>query len=269
MRLFPTRSAECPLAGQRILVTRAEDQAGELSERLRVLGAEPIPCATIRTAPPADWSPLDTGIDQLSSYDWVIFTSANGARYFFERAASRGHATAALHDLKVGAVGRATARALGRHGIRVDFVPDEYVAEALVAGIGDVAGQRILLPRADIARRALADGLAAKGALVDDVVAYRTLPADPADCGLLVGATTPLAVDIATFTSASTVRNFVALLGERSPREVLAGAIIACIGPITAHAAEEAGLHVDILAPEHTLEGLLRAIITFLEEQRL
>jgi uroporphyrinogen III methyltransferase/synthase len=109
----------------------------------------------------------------------------------------------------------------------------------------------------------------AKGAFVDDVVAYRTLPADPADCGLLVGAATSLPVDIATFTSASTVRNFVALLGERSPCEVLAGAIIACIGPITAQAAEETGLHVDILAPEHTLEGLLRAIITFLEEQRL
>ena len=268
MRLSPARSSERPLAGRRILVTRAEDQTGELSERLHALGAEPIPCATIRTAPPVDWTPLDAALEQLGSYDWVIFTSVNGVRYFFERAASRRYATVALHDLKVGAVGRATATALGRHGIRVDFVPGEFVAEALVAGIGDVAGRRVLLPRADIARPALVDGLVRKGARVDDVVAYRTLPADPASCGLLVGATTPLPVDVATFTSASTVRNFMALLGDRSPREVLAGTIIACIGPITAHAAEEAGLHVDVLAPEHTLEGLLRAIITFLEEQR-
>ncbi len=268
MRTSPARSAERPLAGRRILITRGEDQAGQLTERLRALGADPIPCSTIRTAPPADWTPLDTALDHLGSYDWVIFTSANGVRYFTERAVLRGHAAAALHNLKVGAVGRATALALGRHGIRVDFVPNEFVAEALVAGIGDIAGLRILLPRADLARKALMDGLVAKGARVDDVVAYRTLPADPADCGLLADSTTPLAVDIATFTSASTVRNFAALLGDRPARDALGSAVVACIGPITARAAEEIGLHVDILAREHTLDGLLHAIITFLEEHQ-
>ena len=266
MHPSPTRVHERPLAGRRVLVTRAEEQAGELIERLRVMGAEPIPCATIRSAPPVDWPPLDAAIARLSSYDWVIFTSANGVRYFVERATERGCSPAALDRLKVGAVGRATADALARHGIRVDFVPAEYVAESLVAGIGDVAGQRILLPRADLARRTLVDGLAAKGAYVDDVVAYRTLPAEPADCGLLGDVAAPLALDVATFTSASTVRNFVALLGERPAREALGSALVACIGPVTARAAEEAGLHVDILAQEHTLDGLLRAIITFLEE---
>lgn len=249
-----------PLAGRRILVTRAAEQAGELAERLRVLGAEPIVCATITSAPPLDWQPLDQALAQLARYDWVIFTSATGVRSFFERAATLGLATDALSVLMVGAVGRVTARALEQRGVRVDFVPDEYVAEALVAGIGDVDGQRILLPRADIARKTLVDGLLAKGALVDDVVAYRTLPADPGDCEL------PFDVDIATFTSASTVRNFVTWLGKRPVCEALPGARIACIGPITAQAAAAAGLKVDILAAEHTLDGLIDAITTFLEE---
>lgn len=248
------------LSGRRILVTRAAEQAGELAERLRALGAEPIICATIQSAPPLDWQPLDRALAQVERYDWLIFTSATGVRSFFERATTLGLAMEVLSERQVGAVGRATARALEQRGVRVDFVPDEYVAEALVAGIGDVEGQRILLPRADIAGKILVDGLLAKGALVDDVVAYRTLPAEPGDCEL------PFDVDIAIFTSASTVRNLVAWLGTRPVCQALPGAVIACIGPITAQAAAAAGLKVDILAAEHTLDGLIDAITTFLED---
>jgi uroporphyrinogen-III synthase len=233
-----------------------------LSERLRAVGAEPIICAMIKSAPPLDWAPLDRALERLKHYDWVIFTSANGVRSFFERATVLERSTEELRDRRIGAVGRATAKALEEHGEPVDFVPDEYVAEAIVAGIGDIAGRRILLPRADIARKVLVEGLEAKGALVDDVIAYRTLPADPGNDLL------PSGVDIATFTSASAVRNFVVWLGDRPAHEVLIGAVIACIGPITARAAEEAGLGVDVVAPEHTLDGLIRAVITFLEEHR-
>jgi uroporphyrinogen III methyltransferase / synthase len=255
-------SSERPLAGRRVLVTRAEDQAGELAERLRALGAEPVICATIKVEPPDDWTPLDRAIEQLERYEWVIFTSANGVRFFFDRAAALGHTAEALKDRRVGAVGRATAQALAERGVLVDFVPDAYLAEGIVAGIGDIAGRRILLPRADIARKALVEGLESKGATVDDVVAYRTLPAGPRDIPF------PPDIDIAIFTSASTVRNFAAWLGHTPVDEALEGAVVACIGPITARAAVEERLRVDVVAAEHTLDGLLRAVITFLEDRR-
>lgn len=248
-----------PLSGLRILVTRAEEQAGELAERLRALGAVAIVYSTISHAPPLDWTPLDQALANLAQYDWVIFTSANGVRFCFERAATLGLPMDKVCDVRVAAVGRATAQALAEQGVRVDFVPDQYVAEALVAGINNVAGQRILLPRADIARKTLVEAFVAKGALVDDVIAYRTLPAAPP------ANDHALNVDIATFTSASTVRNLAAWLRPQPLSEALAGARIACIGPITAQTAIAAGLAVEIVATEHTLDGLIRAITTNLE----
>jgi uroporphyrinogen-III synthase len=241
-----------------VLVTRPEEQADDLVARLRELGAEPVICPTIQIAPPASLAPLDAAVERLASYDWVIFTSVNGVRYFFERMVALGYGSERLAERRLAAIGPATAAALAEHGLEVSFVPRQYVAEAIVAEIGDVAGQRILLPRADIARKALAEGLHAKGAQVDEVTAYTTVAATGAADNLPAEP-----VDIATFTSPSTVRNFASLVETRgqSAADFLAGARIVCIGPITARAAAGEGLQVDMVAAEHTVPGLLAAIV--------
>lgn len=251
-----------PLLGRRVLVTRPAAQAGDPIRRLRELGAEPITCPTIRILPPDDFGPLDAAIRRLPQYDWLIFTSVNGVHFFFQRLEVLGRKEA-LAMVRLAAIGPATADALAAQGLPVDFVPRQYVAEAIVEGIGDVTGQHILLPRADIARKALANGLRTKGAVVDEVTAYRTVPASPGDLMTLLGRGGR--IDIATFTSPSTVRNFVVLLGDRSPGEVLGDAVVACIGPITARAAQAVGLTVDIVAEEHTVRGLVRAIVKAME----
>src|SRR5436853_600139 len=152
-----------PLQNRRIVVTRAEEQSGELIARLRALGAAPIACPAIMIVPPADFAPLDAAIARLSEYDWLIVTSANGVRALLDRMAVLGQSPAALAPLMIGAIGPATAQALAAHGLHARFVPTSYVAEAIVEQIGDVAGRRVLLPRADIAREALAVGLRERG----------------------------------------------------------------------------------------------------------
>ena len=265
-----------PLHGKRVLVTRPAEQAGEFIQDLRNLGADPVVCPTIRIVPPEDIRPLQAAVERLSEYDWVIFTSVNGVRFFCEQPGVGGPASDPAAPIpyppspipqrvRLAAIGPATADALAGHGLSVAFVPDQYEAESIVDGIGDVRGQRILLPRADIARRALVEGLAAKGAEVHEVTAYRTVPASPADLEALLGQ--ELAIDIATFTSPSTVHNFVALLEDGLIQRVLGRAVVACIGPITARAAQAEGLHVDLVAPEHTTSGLLQAIVGYVEER--
>ena len=250
-----------------MLITRPADQAGDMAQRLAALGAETVLCSTVSIAPPDDYGPLDRAIAEIADFDRVIFTSVNGVRFFMERLVALERPIEPLKALWIGAIGPATAQALGERGLVVDFVPGQYVAEAIVAGIGEVSGERILLPRADIARKALAEGLRAKGAAVCEVVAYRTVPADPGQAAGFLDGDVPL--DIATFTSPSTVRNFVALLGEHAPDERLGGATIACIGPITARAAESEGLHVDVMAEEHTIPGLIQAILAYQARQKV
>ena len=262
----PSRATRhLPLAGRRVLVTRPAEQAREFVQGLRNLGAEPILCPMIRIVPPDSFAPLDAAIAGLRAYDWVIFTSVNGVRSFFERLEVVDPKGGLPGHLRFGTIGPATARALAGHSVTVDFVPSEYVAESIVEGIGDVRGLRILLPRADIARKTLVEGLAAKGAEVREVTAYRTVPAGGGD--LQAWLDQGSAVDVATFTSPSTVHHFAALLEDRPAREVLGRALVACIGPITARAAQSAGLAVHIVAPEHTLDGLLQAIVEYIEEQ--
>lgn len=248
-----------PLSGKRVLVTRAREQANTLVERLVELGAEPIEFPTIQIVPPADFRPLDAAIARLQTYDWVIFTSVNGVVFFWERLAVAGLSASVLDQVQIGAIGPATAAALTERGIHVDFMPARFVAESILDTIGHVAGKRILLPRADIARETLADGLRERGALVDEIAAYRTVPAQlPPD---LRDRVLGEEIDIATFTSSSTVRNFMQTLSGLDPTEVLKGTRIACIGPITAQTAQELGLRVDIVATEHTIEGLVKAIL--------
>jgi uroporphyrinogen III methyltransferase/synthase len=249
-----------PLFGKRILVTRAREQAGELSRQLAEFGAEPIEFPGIQILPLDDYAPLDAAL--VPKYDWVIFTSANGVKFVWERLATLGRDARAFANTRLGAIGPATAEELSHHGLRADFVPREYVVEALVAQIGAVAGQRILLPHADIARETLAHGLRERGAIVDEVTAYRTVTTDSSH---------PLAqqiralierdeIDAITFTSSSTVRGFVNAISLQFP---ISNLKIACIGPVTAQTAQELGLQVDVIAEEYTIQGLVNALADF------
>ncbi len=241
------------LSGRRVVVTRPEEQAEGLCSRLRALGAEPVEFPVIAIAPPEPGGPLDEALARLDSYDWLIFTSVNGVDCFWARLEAVAAGPVRAPAARVAAIGPATAAALRARGVRVGLMPAEYRAEALLDEIGDVAGQRILLPRADIARPVLADGLRARGAQVDEAPAYRTLPSTPpaaAFDALRAG------VDAITFTSSATVHNFVAQaagLGYGDP-------LIACIGPVTAATARELGLRVDVVAKEYTMEGLVKAL---------
>lgn len=248
-----------PLLGKRILITRAHDQAGPLAALLAARGAIPIELPTIRTEPPTDWGPVDRAIDALAAYTWAIFTSVNGVRYFSDRLRQRGQAPDRLSTVRLAAIGPATAAALTDLGLRVEFSPARYVAEAVVEGMQrfDLRGRRVLLPRAQDVREVLADGLRGQGALVDDIAVYRTTAAgDPEAARSLFAAG---GVDIVTFTSSSTARNLVGLLGNRASA-LLKTVTIASIGPITSQTIRELGLSVQIEASEHSVPGLVAAL---------
>ena len=253
-----------PLAGLRVVITRPEIQAGEFANRLRALGAEPVLFPTIAIVPPEMDGPLDQAIARLRDYDWIIFTSVNGVESFWTRLVETGRsregngADGLPFGGKVAAIGPATADVLRQRGVSVDLMPDEYRAEAILDEIGDVAGQSILLPRADIARPALADGLRAAGAQVAEVPAYRTVRGQPP---LAAFEALRAGVHVVTFTSSSTVRNFMSLTRDLDYGDPL----IACIGPVTAATAHELGLRVDVVAETYTIDGLLQTLVASLQ----
>ena len=251
---------ERPLFGQRVLVTRTRQQASALSARLRALGAEAVELPTIEIAPPEGWARLDGAVARVSGYDWVIFTSVNGVAAFWERLVHAGLDARKLHGVRLAAIGPATAAALESHGVAADYMPDEYVAEAIAAGMGNVRALRVLLPRADIARPALADLMRSAGAEVIEVAAYRTVrpEVDARELRTLLESVT-----VATFTSSSTVRNLGAMAQDAGLdlSQALAGVTVACIGPITAETARGMGLGVHAMAEEYTIEGLVQALV--------
>ena len=250
------------LAGKRILITRPRRQADDLSRLLTAQGAEVILFPTIEISPLRDTTQLDNALNTLAAgdYNWVIFTSVNGVTACRDRLQQLGKTATVFAHAQIAAIGPATARALQTLGVQVDFVPREYVAERILDGLGSLVGKRILLPRAEIARPALADALLASGALLDEIPVYHTLQPAPDAAGL---AALRQGVDAITFTSSSTVRNFVTLAGAEIGR-----AKIACIGPITAATARELGLPVDILASEYTIPGLAQALKEYFDEQQ-
>ena len=242
------------LSGKKILVTRAQKQAADLCNALTAEGAQPIPFATIEISPLQDFQQLDSALQAMAAgqYDWVIFTSVNGVEACQERLAPNGLGVSVFSATKIAAIGPSTASALHELGAQVDFIPTEYVAERILDGLGSVAGKRILLPRAELARVALNEALVDAGALVDEVPVYHTVQPAPDAAGLQA---LHNGVDVITFTSSSTVRNFVALAGTE-----IGNARIACIGPITAQTAQELGLPVHMIAREYTIPGLIRAL---------
>jgi hydroxymethylbilane synthase len=263
------------MVGTRVLVTRAGEQAGALSERLRELGAIAIEFPVIRIVPPEDMQPLDDALGRLcqpgkACYTWVVFTSANGVNRFFERLRELGGDAQALQGVRVAVIGAATRAALERYGVRADVVPGEFVAERLVEALIEdarrrgetLAGKRVLLARAADARDVVPISLREAGVLVDDVAVYRTIPAagDDATGREVLRLLQERRLDMLTFTSSSTVRNFVHWLDRVLSGSVLAASKIACIGPVTAQTARELGLHVDIEAQDSTIDGLIEAI---------
>jgi len=245
------------LTGKRVLVTRPRTQATAFIEKLTVLGSVPVVFPTIEISSLEDTKLLDHSIASLNTYQWVIFTSVNGVSAFWQRLDVLGKGNDVFTGIQIAAIGPATAQALVEKGLQPNFVPKEYIAEAILPGLGDVRGLRVLLPRAEIARKALVEALQNQGALPEEIAVYRTLPAQPDSQAL---AELEKGVDIATFTSSSTVQNFFDLLGGR-PLDLLKGAVIACIGPITAETARKLGLAVDIVAKDYTVDGLIEALL--------
>jgi uroporphyrinogen-III synthase len=249
------------LAGKRILITRPREQAAEFEQRLRELDAIPIAFPTIRIEPPTDqYAALDAALRQLSTFDWAIFTSVNGVRHVWQRLQALALEAQAFAAVRLAAIGPATAQALEAQGLQVAAMPDRYIAEALLDAIPNPAGQRFLLPRADLARDTLRLGLQAAGADVVEVPAYHTTHHEPTPEAL---AALDAGVDILTFTSSSTVQHFVDQLGRERARALSAQALVVAIGPVTANTADELGLGVDTVAMEYTIAGLVHAIETF------
>ena len=254
-----------PLFGKTVVVTRKGDQAESMIDQLRELGAEPFFFPVIETIAPDDWSPLDNALNNLSQYQGLIFTSVNGVRFFAERLKTIDQDIRELKGLRVFTIGPKTAEAVRDLGIHVDVVPENFVAESLIASIGkeNIKGKRFLLPRAAVAREILPEQLRKMGAILDVAPTYQTVLPDPQVTELSMRLEAGN-IDVITFTSSSTVKNFLALTGDKllpAIRKVK----IACIGPVTANTAREAGLNVEILPEQYTVSSLLDAIEAFFQ----
>lgn len=249
-----------PLFGKTVLVTRAREQASLLTSRLEALGAKCIEAPAIKVVDPDSYAPLDQAIDALSIYDWVIFTSTNGVEYFFERLRGKGLDSRKFAQAKIAAIGVSTANKLREYGLLADIVPVEFRAEGIIDALeGDITkGMKILIPRAKEAREILPERLREMGADVTVVPAYQTIIGE-ADGLLLVEKLRAGEIDLVTFTSSSTVKNLLRLLGDDGTA-ILSKTVIACIGPITGKTCLDHGIEPEILAEDYTIAGLVEAI---------
>jgi len=238
---------------KRILVTRPRVQADSFADGLKTAGFEPIYFPVIEIHSIEDNSKLDQALKNINKYDWIVFTSVNGVEFVFEKLKQFSPIP------RVAAIGPRTAEALKARGVTPDFVPEEYVAEAILPGLGDLHGKWVLLPRAEIARKELPEAILKAGGIAHEIVVYQTLPAEVDMDGLNA---LKSGVDVITFTSASTVENFVAMMRQNKldPVNLPNNPLFACIGPITEQAAREEGLVNLVVAKEYTTEGLIEAI---------
>jgi uroporphyrinogen-III synthase len=266
--------ADQPLMGKRVLVTRAEEQAEALANKLEMLGAEVVKLPLIRIEPSEDEILLGAAIEKAlaEGYDWIVFTSVHGVKTFFERVRHKGVDPQNLRSIKFAVIGPATGKALEDFGFKPDAMPDRYTNEGLAEMFEHLLGKaererplRFLLWRAKGAREVLAQKLRELGAFVEEVHAYRTVPNQlPAEqLNDLLGQK----IDIITFTSPSTVRAFFEVLGNERAKKILDSAVIATIGPVTEQACREFGVEPQIVASIHTVEGLVDAIVAWVKRQ--
>jgi uroporphyrinogen III methyltransferase/synthase len=266
LRWFDAR----PLFGKRVLVTRSRDQASELVDLLEMRGAEAVEAPLINVIPPEDYGPLDEACQRAGDYDWIVFTSANGADAFMDRLLCGPCDTRTLAGTKLLTVGPGTAARLTRFGLKVDLVPDDHRAEGVVTALkktGSLKGVKVLFPKADIARDVMPEQLRAAGAEVTEVVAYRTVTAESdAHLGiyrqLLDGR-----LDVVTFSSASAVRAFIAIHGAEQAVDLLSHTLVATIGPVTTDAAHRYGINPQITPAVSTVPALVDAIVAHFQRQ--
>jgi uroporphyrinogen III methyltransferase/synthase len=253
-----------PLFGRTVVVTRTRDQASDLIQQLAPLGAECLEFPTIRLTPPTRWDELDQALREIESFHWIIFTSPNGVRSFFSRLADLQKDPRCLKGIRLAAIGPATAAALKEWRLLPDLVPEKFQAEFILEALAAVglSGQKVLLPRAETAREVLPAGLRNLGAEVRVVTAYRTIP-EEAEKPLLLDRLREGSIDCLTFTSSSTVVNFLALFDRSEILPLLKKVTIACIGPVTARTAQDNGLSVQVLPESYTISGLVEALVAF------
>lgn len=255
-----------PLAGRRVLVTRAAHQAGKLSDRLRALGAEPVEVPVLEIRPPESYHALDQALQHIREYDWLIFTSSNTVRALLDRATETALPIPAGLSAKIAAVGAATAAELESHGIPVTFVPVSYVSESLIAHFPDpISGKRILLARASIARDVIPAAFQAAGASLDVADAYRNVLPDnaPEKLRAALGGK----IDAATFTSSSTVSHLAEAAAISGIRFPIQGVPAISIGPVTSQTLREHGWEPAIEADPHDIAGLMDALVRALERK--
>jgi uroporphyrinogen III methyltransferase/synthase len=270
LRWFDNRA----LFGMRVLVTRPREQAAELVDHLTALGAMPVEAPLIRVMPPADSAPLERAVEQAGKFDWIVFTSANAVDAFLRVLLGRRRDIRALGAARLCAVGTATAAKLAAYGIHVDLIPEEFHAEALVTALkaqGAIAGARVLLPHADIAREVVADGLRDAGAHVTEVVAYRTVvdetlrDAEGTDIYRML---LDHRIDAVTFTSPSAVRAFATIFGQDQAADLLGRVVVASIGPVTSQALRRLGVDVAVQPVVHTARALADALAAYFAQGR-
>lgn len=257
-----------PLFGKKIIVTRSREQASDFSALLEKYGAEPIEFPTIETVPPRDWKEVDRAVKNLSRYDWAVFTSVNGVKYFTDRLKKQGKDIREFKGIKICAIGPATAKAIEELGIKVDLVPKEYRAEAVIAGLGKnkIKGKRFLLPRAMKAREVLPEEIKRLGGKIDVVPAYRTIkPKEKTD--EIRKMFEEKGIDVVTFTSSSTVENFAGMFKKGEAAALLQDVAVASIGPITKDTAFSLGIKTDIMPKKYTIPALTEAIAEYFKKQ--
>jgi len=242
----------------KVLITRPRAQADDFAEKLRSAGFEPIFFPVIEIQPIENNVALERALEKLTCYEWVVFTSVNAVEVVFSLTPNPSPNGRGV-GVRVAAIGPKTAEALRKYSIEPDFVPEEYVAEAILPGLGDLQGKWVLLPRAEIARKALPEAIADAGGIAHEIAVYKTLPTEPDPEGI---AALKSGVDVVTLTSPSTVQNFVAICKQNGldPLNLPNNPLFACIGPITEQATKNEGLFNIVVAKEYTTEGLMEII---------
>ncbi|RMG43677.1 MAG: uroporphyrinogen-III synthase [Candidatus Dadabacteria bacterium] len=256
------RNNSKPLTGRRVMITRPVHQANGLAAEIKSLGGRAIVSPAINLVPPDDWQPVDRTIRNLKDFDWLIFTSANGVSFFCERARELGVDYLQAKNVKIAAIGPATAKELKKRWRAPDVIPERYISDDIAFALGEVSGKKILLPRADLARKDLTQALRQGGALTTDVTVYSIKPGGSEDViELLKKEAANGPPDVITFTSAATVSGTESTLKDAGLLNWMKESALICIGPITAKRIEELGYQPARVAKEFTSTGLLQAIL--------